>query len=68
MSEYERKTEHVHIAMTPRLKDYLQAEADRRDQRVSTYIRDLLQRHSGYDKHLACQDTRRRMIDAALED
>lgn len=45
---YERKTEHVHIVMSLNLKNWLIAEAERREQSMSEYLRELLITHSGY--------------------
>lgn len=68
MSNPQRKTEHIHIAVTPAMKDFLAIEAARRERSISEYVRELLERHSGYEMHIATQRTRRRMIDKALED
>lgn len=59
MVNYERKTEHIHIVMSPGLKTWLITEAARRDQSISEYLRELLITHSGY---------RRALVAKALED
>ena len=56
---YERKTEHVHIVMSLNLKNWLISEAERREQSMSEYLRELLITHSGY---------RRAQIAQALDD
>lgn len=59
MANFEKKTEHVHIVISKSCKDFLLGEAERREQSLSEYLRELIITHSGY---------RRQRIAQALED